>query len=60
MEALKGCAGQLLGAVFGLLGRLEEIESKVRLLQLVSVCVEVLGDAARPHLGPVAAAMPQV
>ena len=40
--------------------RLEEAESKVRVLQLVSVAVEVLGDSAQPHLGAVASALPQV
>ena len=32
----------------------------MRVLQLVSVAVEVLGDAAQPHLGAVASALPQV
>ncbi len=40
--------------------RLEEAESKVRVLQLVSVTVEVLGDSAQAHLGAVASALPQV
>lgn len=60
MQALEDSAGTLFAAIFALLGRLEEIESKVRLLQLVSICVEVLGEAAQPHLGAVAAALPQV
>lgn len=60
MQALEASAGTLFAAIFALLGRLEEIESKVRLLQLVSICVEVLGEAAQPHLGAVAAALPQV
>ena len=43
-----------------LFARLEEAESKVRVLQLVSVTVEVLGDNAQAHLGAVASALPQV
>lgn len=60
MASLAAGAGPLFGALFALLGRLEEAESKVRVLQLVSVAVEVLGDAAQPHLGAVASALPQV
>jgi hypothetical protein len=59
MRALEACVGPLFSAIFALLGRLEEIESQVRLLQLVSICVEVLGEAAQPHLRVVAAALPQ-
>ncbi|EIE26982.1 ARM repeat-containing protein [Coccomyxa subellipsoidea C-169] len=58
--ALTSGATALFSALFGLLNRLEEAESKVRVLQLVSVAVEVLGDSAQPHLGAVASALPQV
>lgn len=37
-----------------------QAESRVRLLQLVSVAAEAAGDALRPHLGAIAAALPQV
>jgi len=50
----------LLSALFSLVQRLEEVESKVRVLQLVSVTIEALGDAAGPLLGSVAAALPLV
>ena len=52
--------GDLLPALFSLVQRLEEVESKVRVLQLVSVTIEALGDAAGPLLGSVAAALPLV
>ncbi|KAG2446721.1 hypothetical protein HYH02_008283 [Chlamydomonas schloesseri] len=45
---------------FGLLSRLREVESMVRVLQLVSVLVEALGERIRPHLGIIAAGLPQV
>ena len=50
----------LLPALFALVQRLEEVESKVRVLQLVSVSIEALGDAAGPLLGSVAGALPMV
>ena len=50
----------LLPALFALVQQLEEVESKVQVLQLVSVSIEVLGDAAGPLLGSVAAALPMV
>ena len=37
-----------------------QAESRVRLLQLVSVVAEASGEALRPHLGALAAALPQV
>ena len=46
--------------LFALVQRLEEVESKVRVLQLVSVSIEALGDAAGPLLGSVAGALPMV
>ena len=61
MAALGGHAGQLLGGIFHLLlTRVEEAESKVRALQLVSVTIEVMGAAAQPHLPAIASALPQV
>ena len=50
----------LLPALFAQVQRLEEVESKVRVLQLVSVSIEALGDAAGPLLGSVAGALPMV
>ncbi len=50
----------LLPILFALVQRLEEVESKVRVLQLVSISIEVLGDATGPLLGAVAAALPMV
>ena len=58
--ALARAAPALLPALFGLVQRLEEVESKVRVLQLVSVSIEALGDAAGPLLGSVATALPMV
>ena len=58
MLAQHGAA--LLPALFALVQRLEEVESKVRVLQLVSVAIEALGDAAGPMLGSVAGALPMV
>ena len=60
MAALGGQARQLLGGIFHLLTRVEEAESKVRALQLVSVTIEVMGAAAQPHLPAIASALPQV
>jgi hypothetical protein len=40
--------------------RSRQAESRVRLLQLVSVVAEAAGEALRPHLGALAAALPQV
>jgi hypothetical protein len=37
-----------------------QAESRVRLLQLVSVVAEAAGEALRPHLGALAASLPQV
>ncbi|KAG2494047.1 hypothetical protein HYH03_007693 [Edaphochlamys debaryana] len=45
---------------FGLLARLRQVESMVRVLQLVSVLVEALGERISPHLGIIAAGLPQV
>ena len=59
-EALEGLLAELLTSCFALLARLEEAESRVRLLQLVSVVAEAAGEALRPHLGALAAALPPV
>jgi len=59
-EALQSLLSELLSSCFALLGRLSEAESRVRLLQLVSVVAEAAGEALRPHLGALAAALPQV
>jgi hypothetical protein len=37
-----------------------QVESSVRLLQLVSVVAEAAGERLQPHLGALAAALPQV
>jgi hypothetical protein len=37
-----------------------QVESMVRVLQLVSVLVEVLGEHIKEHLPTIAAALPQV
>ena len=58
--ALAQHGAALLPALFALVQRLEEVESKVRALQLVSVAIEALGEAAGPLLGSVAAALPMV
>ena len=50
MATLAASAGALFASLFTLLPRLEDIESRVRVLQLVSMSVEVLGDSAQPHL----------
>ncbi|WIA23852.1 hypothetical protein OEZ85_013510 [Tetradesmus obliquus] len=60
LAVLTGNLEQLLAHVFGLLGRLSEVESSVRLLQLVSVVAEAAGERLQPHLGALAAALPGV
>ncbi|KAK9829330.1 hypothetical protein WJX72_005222 [[Myrmecia] bisecta] len=59
MGTLEAHVGPQLTALFALMRRLEEIESMVRVLQLVSIVVEVLGEKVQPHLGILAAALPQ-
>ena len=59
LDLLEAQAGNLLGLALGLQGRLEEIESRVRVLQLVSLTIEALGDRAQPALGVIADALPQ-
>lgn len=60
VAALEQAAGPILVALFALLDRLTEMECMVRVLQLVSVLVELLGDHALPHLGIITSALPQV
>lgn len=60
VAVLRGCIEECLGSAFALLARLTEVESKVRVLQLISVQVEAMGDAIAPFLGVLAAALPQV
>jgi hypothetical protein len=45
---------------FNITAPASQAESRVRLLQLVSVVAEAAGEALRPHLGALAAALPQV
>lgn len=60
MAGLAAASGPMLMALFGLLERLSEMECMVRVLQLVSVLVEVLGDQILPHLGIITRSLPQV
>lgn len=60
LSLLNSKAGNLLSLALRLEARLEEIESQVRVLQLVSVTIELLGDRAQPFLGIVAEAIPKV
>jgi len=59
VAALEAVMTDALPAAFALLARLCEVESMVRVLQLVSVLVEVLGVRVAPHLPAIAAALPQ-
>uniref|UniRef100_A0A7S3VSI4 Importin N-terminal domain-containing protein n=1 Tax=Dunaliella tertiolecta TaxID=3047 RepID=A0A7S3VSI4_DUNTE len=58
LSALEGDISTCLTAAFALLGRLAEVESMVRVLQLISVLVEVLGERIGPHLPVIASALP--
>lgn len=60
VECMERQAGSMLELALTLEGRLEEIESKVRVLQLVSVTIELLRDKSLPFLGVIAAALPKV
>ncbi len=60
VAALEQAVGPILVALFALLERLTEMECMVRVLQLVSVLVELLGEHALPHLGIITNALPQV
>jgi len=60
VAALSGSMSSALNGCFTLLKRLSEVESMVRVLQLVSVLVEVLGSRIHPHLGIIAAALPEI
>ena len=59
LDLLEAQGGNLLGLALALQSRLEEIESRVRVLQLVSLTIEALGDRAQPALGVIADALPQ-
>lgn len=60
LDVLTSALPDLLRNCFTLLNRLSEVESSVRLLQLISVIAEAAGEKLQPHLGPLAAALPQV
>ncbi|KAG1678184.1 hypothetical protein FOA52_016121 [Chlamydomonas sp. UWO 241] len=60
LQALGETMSAALGGCFKLLERLSEVESMVRVLQLVSVLVEVMGTRILPHLGVVAGALPHI
>lgn len=60
LSALADTMSVALGGSFALLERLTEVESMVRVLQLVSVLVEVMANRIRPHLGVIASALPHI
>ncbi|PSC67511.1 importin-11 isoform X1 [Micractinium conductrix] len=60
MAAVEAQTDAIVASCFGLLPRLAEIESMVRVLQCVSSTVELLGDRLRPHLPTICSALPQV
>lgn len=60
MEGLSATMAECFTNCFGLLARLSEVEGMVRVLQLVSVLVEVMGPRIQPQLGLLAAALPDV
>ncbi|KAK9788462.1 hypothetical protein WJX73_006537 [Symbiochloris irregularis] len=60
LSTLEQAAPAMLPALFELLGRVEEVESRLRGLQLVSIIVEVLGAQALPVLGTIAQYLPQL
>ena len=60
LGVLQQQSGALVTLALSLQGRLEEIESRVRVLQLVSLTVEALGDKVQSSLGAIAEALPQV
>lgn len=43
-----------------MLNRLQEVESLVRVLQLVTILVEVLGDGVDPYLATLTDSLPKV
>jgi hypothetical protein len=60
MAGLEAGARAILLALFQLLERLTEMECMVRVLQLVSVLVELLGDSVVPHLDIITSSLPKV
>ena len=60
MTVIEGQVGAVLAQCFALLKAMSEVESMVRVLQLVTVVVEVAGNSAQPYLGAFAAALPEV
>ena len=60
MMVIEGQVGAVLAQCFALLKAMSEVESMVRVLQLVTVVVEVAGNSAQPYLGAFAAALPEV
>jgi hypothetical protein len=59
-DAIEASLDALFNGCFGLLPRVEESESMVRILQCVSVAIELLGPAVGSHVGLIAAALPRV
>ncbi|KAK9865409.1 hypothetical protein WJX84_004910 [Apatococcus fuscideae] len=61
LKVLQSSAGTILTSVFKLMqDRLQEVESLVRVLQLVTILVEVLGDGVDPYLPTLTSALPKV
>ena len=60
LTVIEGQVGAVLAQCFALLKAMSEVESMVRVLQLVTVVVEVAGNSAQPYLGAFAAALPEV
>jgi hypothetical protein len=58
VSALSSCANACLSSAFALLSHVEQVESKVRVLQLVSILVEAMGEQLQPHLGLISSALP--
>lgn len=59
-DAIDASLDALFNGCFGLLPKVEESESMVRILQCVSVAIELLGPAVGAHVGLIAAALPRV
>ncbi|KAK9845638.1 hypothetical protein WJX84_002303, partial [Apatococcus fuscideae] len=61
LNILQKSAGTILSSVFSLMqDRLQEVESLVRVLQLVTILVEVLGDGVDPYLATLTDSLPKV
>lgn len=59
-KAIENSLDSLITGCFGLLQRLEEPESMVRVLTCVSEAIELLGDEVKPHLGAITGSLPQI